>query len=165
MPVDKVHFHIDFFRGVTNTAYFKDFATFDVQNNPQDRLHFSRITNFAKTVLKGETLIGRNVENDGSYSDYDTWHYHCGPWANVSSATSTKIDQENPLGATSGPAIHYTWQGNLNEIVIIGFSPEKHDNPFPQLNFPDNPLRDRLKVDDELYDESELEDLTPIFNT
>lgn len=163
MPVDKIHFHNDFFRGLTDTAYFKDFATFDVLNNSSDRMHFARITKFAKSVLSGEPLIGKNVENDGSYSDYDTWHYHSGPWNSVSKASSAKVDKENPLGATSGPAIHYTWQGDLNEIVIIGYSPERHDKPFPQLDSPNNPLIDRVKVGDDYFTSEELEDLTPHF--
>lgn len=163
MPVDKVHFHIDFFKGTNDTVYFKDFAKFDVINNPKDAKHFLRITKFAQQILRGEKLIGKNVENTGAYSSFDTWHYHSGPWNNVANASSTKIDKENPLGATSGPAIHYTWQGDLNEIVILGYSPEKHDKPFPQLNNPNNPLKNRVKSFEEPYDDSELENLTPLF--
>ncbi|EKO3863696.1 hypothetical protein [Vibrio harveyi] len=164
MPVDKVHFHSDFVRGTTDTAYFKDFAKFDIRKQA-DIQHLKSISKFAKTILKGDTLIGKNVENDGSYSDYDTWHYHCGPWESVSYASSAKVDQENPLGATSGPVIHYTWQGDLNEIVIVGYSPIKHDDPFPQLDDPDNPLSDRLKEGDELFDEDEIEDFTEALTT
>lgn len=162
MPVDKIHFHIDFVTGQTDTVYFKDFASFDVINNPADKTHFSRIRNFAISVLRGDALIGRNVENTGDYSGYDTWHYHSGPWNNVTSASSAKIDIENPLGATSGPAIHYTWQGDLNEIVILGYSPIKHDKPFPKLNRKENPLKTRVKGFEDPYEVEEIEDFTEI---
>ena len=163
MPVDKIHFHIDFITGLTDTPYFKDFATFDVVGNSSDKTHFTRITRFATSVLRGETLLGKNVENTGSYNGYDTWHYHSGPWSDVSRASSAKIDQENILGATSGTAIHYTWQGDLNEIVILGYSPEKHDKPFPKLNDRSNPLKNRVKSFDDPYDDHEIEDLTETF--
>lgn len=164
MPVDKIHFHTKFLRGLTDTEYFKDFAAFDVTNSPQDLAHFNRIKVFAMSALRGESLLGKNVENKGSYSCYDTWHYHSGPWSDVSEASSAKIDKENPLGATSGPAIHYTWHGNLNEVVIIGYSPIKHDRPFPQLHKPNNPLKARVRSLDDPYDDNELEDLTDILN-
>jgi len=163
LPVDKIHFHVDFFKGQTDTEYFKDFATFDVINKPEDLVHFSRIKIFATSVLKGEKLIGKNVENTGDYPlEYDTWHYHSGPWANVSNASSSKVISENPMGATSGPAIHYTWHGEFNEIVILGYSPIKHDKPFPKLSDLSNPLRDRVKSFEEPYQADEIEDMTEV---
>jgi hypothetical protein len=163
MPVDKIHFHIDFFKGTTDTEYFKDFATFDIINNPQDKLHFNRIEIFAKSALRGDVLIGKNVENNGSYAGYDTWHYHSGPWSKISRASSTKVDSENPLGARSGSAIHYTWQGDFNELVILGYSPVKHDKPFPQLSNKNNPLKKRVRGFDDPYDDTEIEDLSELF--
>lgn len=164
MPVDKVHFHIGFLKGTTDTDYFKDFASFDVDNNPKDLLHFKRLKIFAGAVLRGEVLLGKNVENTGGYSGYDTWHYHSGPWGDVSNSTSTKVDKENPLGAVSGSAIHYTWQGEFNEIVILGYSPIKHDKPFPQLHHKSNPLKTRVLGWETPYNDDDIEDFTDILN-
>ena len=164
MPVDKVHFHVDFLYGTCDTEYFKDFASFDVKNNPQDLLHFSRIEMFAKSVLKGNMLTGKNVENTGGYSGYDTWHYHSGPWGDLTNITQSKVEEENLSGAKSGPAIHYTWQGEFNEIVILGYSPLKHDQPFPQLHHVNNPLKDRVRSPEDIYNDSEIVDFTDVLN-
>jgi len=152
MPVDKVYFHTSFFYGEIKTDRFRDLATFD-PSVQEDFQHLECIYNFADDILEGVHVAGKNVYNEGkAYEACKAAHYHSGPYTDLNYTTS-HISQANKCGARSGAAIHYCWKGNKNEIIILGYSPIKHDDPFPQLHHKNNPLRPRLKL---VYNNGEL---------
>jgi hypothetical protein len=155
MPVDKVYFHEKFFNGNINSEKFRDLATF-TPGDPDDQPHLDRIFDFADSVLDGKQVIGKNVYNTGyGYESMRVGHYHSGPYNNTTRAIRSHISIENQRGARSGPVIHYCWKGSLNELIILGYSPIKHDDPFPQINHKNNPLRNRIKI---IYQSNELID-------
>lgn len=155
MPVDKIYFHIKFFHGSINTEKFRDLATFNI-NDTEDQIHLNRIADFTDRLLDGDHIIGKNVYNNGKgYESCRVGHYHSGDYTDTNYTTS-HISQENLGGARSGSVIHYCWKGKANEIVILGYSPIKHDKPFPQISHKNNPLRSRIKI---VYPRSELVDV------
>lgn len=161
MPVDKVHIHRSFLYGTHDSDIFKDLSTFDPQYNPDDALAITRITDFVHAVLNGNVLIGRNKYNTGDgYEANKAAHYHAGPYTCTINAVPANIRQHNEDGATSGPAIHYCWKGTENDIILLGYSPIKHQ-PFPKMRDKKNPLRARLK---KTYQSNELISFHDIFN-
>ncbi|MBD1571540.1 hypothetical protein [Aliivibrio sp. S10_S31] len=155
MQVDKVYFHEKFFNGYINTEKFRDLATF-TPNDPNDQPHLDSIFTFADRALDGKTFIGKNVYNNGAgYESMRVGHYHSGPYKNTTRAKDSHISKDNPDGARSGPVIHYCWKGSLNELIILGYSPVSHDDPFPQIHHKNNPLRNRIKI---IYQSNELID-------
>ena len=164
MPVSKVHYHIGFFIGIQNSDEFRDFPFLSDQE-------LELIDDFVGDCLNGNALAGRNkrswVDKAGNpihgkelYQTCNVWHYHAGPHP-ANAAFTPNVRQENLQKLTSGPIIHYTWRGlSLDEVIILGFSPDHHINGFPDPKDKKNPLRSRSRqsgfyLSDQLIDPNE----------